>query len=320
MQLEVNPYGYIPTEWLGILGIILFSLALIAEIVQIVMIRDLLPLVPLIGTVGEIVGWIGRLYSHSHVFSNNSFLTNFIALCIAPVFYTAQIYTTLQYLVRIYGPDFSWLSPKLYTIVFVGSDIISLIVQAIGGAIAGSADQGSSTMKLGGNITLAGICFQLLSVMCFFIFGLDFASRYRKHKPYRTTVVAGSPEASDLNPEPSKSRKVGYQTLFISTVLVLIRSIYRVIELGDGWDGYVISHEVYFAVFDFIPMFITALLLLGTVGPMLEVRRGAKRGDDSLVNANDTQFTYVSSVNSKELSRNPSSNPMAPTIDEEKQV
>ena len=35
-----------------------------------------------------------------------------------------------------------------------------------------------------------------------------------------------------------------------SAACIIIRNFYRAIELSQGWNGYLITHEVYFAVLD----------------------------------------------------------------------
>ena len=44
-------------------------------------------------------------------------------------------------------------------------------------------------------------------------------------------------------------------SLYVVSALVIIRSIFRVVEYAQGHEGYLQSHEVFFYVFDSIPMF-----------------------------------------------------------------
>jgi len=54
------------------------------------------------------------------------------------VFFAAAIYLTLGRIVVVYGEDCSRLRPGTYTIIFLGCDVVSLVVQAVGGGIAAS--------------------------------------------------------------------------------------------------------------------------------------------------------------------------------------
>lgn len=45
------------------------------------------------------------------------------------------------------------------------------------------------------------------------------------------------------------------RTIYLSSGLIMIRSIVRVAEFIEGFDGQIMLHEVYLYVFDALPMF-----------------------------------------------------------------
>lgn len=92
-----------------------------------------------------------------------------IGLTIAPAFLSASIYLCLSRIIVIYGRTISRLRPATYTITFISFDLFSLILQAVGGAIAASTDD-SSSQQAGINIMIAGLAFQVASL--FFFIGL----------------------------------------------------------------------------------------------------------------------------------------------------
>lgn len=47
--------------------------------------------------------------------------------------------------------------------------------------------------------------------------------------------------------------------LYIVSILILIRSIVRVVEYLQGYDGYIMTHEVYLYIFDALVMFIAVV-------------------------------------------------------------
>lgn len=49
--------------------------------------------------------------------------------------------------------------------------------------------------------------------------------------------------------------------LYIASILILIRSIVRVVEYLQGYDGYLMKTEVFIYVFDALLMFVTMLVL-----------------------------------------------------------
>jgi hypothetical protein len=91
-----------------------------------------------LGLVTETAGYVARVLMHGNPFSRDYFLWYLITLTIGPVFLAAAIYLTLGRIVVVYGEDISRIRPRTYTTFFLGCDIVSLCVQAVGGGIAAS--------------------------------------------------------------------------------------------------------------------------------------------------------------------------------------
>jgi len=67
-------------------------------------------------------------------------------LILGPAFFSAWAYTILGYCIVQLGPAFSLLRPMLYLVIFIIADIISLVLQAIGGGGAAvKAKNGKNT-------------------------------------------------------------------------------------------------------------------------------------------------------------------------------
>lgn len=77
-------YGYVPTEWLGIVAIVLFSIILFAEFVQGIAMHSFLQIIPMIGTIGEIIGWAFRLKSSFTPEDKDPFIGQLVCLIITP--------------------------------------------------------------------------------------------------------------------------------------------------------------------------------------------------------------------------------------------
>lgn len=89
-----------------------------------------------------------------------------VPLTIGPAFLSAAIYLSLARLVVIHGPHLSRFAPQTYTRLFITSDIISLILQAAGGALAASGDD-LDMKQTGVNVMIAGLVFQVASLAVF---------------------------------------------------------------------------------------------------------------------------------------------------------
>jgi hypothetical protein len=111
--------------------------------------------------------------------------------------------------------------------------LISLVIQAIGGGMAATAVNSTPEGNTGPgtHVMVAGIIFQLASVTIFTVlFGIFFL-RVRKRAL-------------------SAKTKILLVATTISIIMIYIRSIYRTIELLQGWNGYLITHEAFFIVLD----------------------------------------------------------------------
>ncbi|EEB07052.2 hypothetical protein SJAG_02132 [Schizosaccharomyces japonicus yFS275] len=244
-------YGYTPTKWLNILAIICFGVCTVVNLIQIVQYRSGIPVLSFIGSLGEVIGWIARMYSASHITSTTitSYSIQYVTIMAFPVFYTAQMYITLKHLIIQYGPKYAFLRPRLYGLVFIINDVISMIIQFAGGGMAGGANGNAHLERIGSDIMLVGICFQLVMVLAFTASGVDFWYRYRHDKPYRTDD-ADNLENPKLHLTESKRRTISAHALWIASILVIIRSIYRVVELAQGWSGKIIKTEAYLGIFE----------------------------------------------------------------------
>jgi len=67
--------------------------------------------------------------------SQRRLLSQAVNLVIAPTPLVAANFILLGRIIRRLGPQYSRLTPRRYTIIFVSCDIISLLVQAMGGGI-----------------------------------------------------------------------------------------------------------------------------------------------------------------------------------------
>lgn len=106
-----------------------------------------------------------------------------ICLTIAPAFISASIYICLGRIVVIYGEDISRLRPRTYTIVFIICDVVSLLLQASGGAVTSIADADQADLAQAGiNTMIAGLSSQVVSLAIFMALCLDFAWKVRKNQ------------------------------------------------------------------------------------------------------------------------------------------
>lgn len=205
----------------------------------------------------EVIGWASRAYAAKCPYNSNAFLSQEVTLIIAPVFFSAALYVILGLLIVDLGRASSIISAKWYTVVFCTCDVISLVVQAVGGAMASTSDTDAQQTR-GTHIMVAGIAFQLGTMTLFGLMVGDFIRRI------------GSSRLGMKQAVTPRLRLV-LAAVLASFLMIYIRSIYRTIELAQGWNGYLITHEGYFIGLDAAIM-VVAVAVFIPVDPAVVMR------------------------------------------------
>ncbi|KAJ7053141.1 hypothetical protein C8F01DRAFT_1330344 [Mycena amicta] len=102
----------------------------------------------------------------------------------------------------------------------------------------------------GANIMLGGIGFQFAVIVIFSILVSDFLIRYLCDACWRSSS-SGSTSTLTRGTLTTRTKIVLSALCFSNvTVVLFIRSVYRIIELAGGWTGRIIHTQVYFDVLD----------------------------------------------------------------------
>ncbi|KAL8767796.1 MAG: hypothetical protein Q9209_005790 [Squamulea sp. 1 TL-2023] len=191
-------------------------------------------------------------------------------LTIAPAFLAADIYLTLSRIVVTFGPENSRIKPLSYPRFFIPCDILSLIFQALGGGMASAASHSNKNPETGNHIMITGLAFQVFTLLVFMLLCVDFV--------VRTVVRMNRMGEAALDPthvtlRRSMKFRVFLVALTLSTICIFIRSVFRVVELGEGWDGALIKNQTLFVVLEGV-MVTIAVLVLNAFYPGLCFREG----------------------------------------------
>jgi len=257
--LECGQVTFLPSLPGNLLYAILFGLILLAQIGLGVWYKTWGFMVGMFcGLALEVIGYIGRIMLHHNPFDFNNFLIYLIPLTIGPAFLSGSIYLCLARIIVTYGSQISRLKPRTYAIFFMCSDFLSLVLQAAGGAIAAIANT-PSLGNTGRYVMIAGLVLQVVSLGAFLALWLDFLLALRKVREdlrgRRFAVVRAGRNFKAFN-----------YALWLATILILIRSVYRVVELQGGFSGTVASNEAAFMVLEG-PMIILATFALTVFHP-----------------------------------------------------
>lgn len=127
-------------------------------------------------------------------------------------------------------------NPRIITFTFIPCDIISLVLQGTGGALSAGAETADGT-KVGVDVSKAGLIFQVVTLVFFIGLSADFLWALRKvHRQNGRRV--------------EKALKKMIAWLAAATALILVRCIFRIYELKDGYFAPAFRDEGTFIAFE----------------------------------------------------------------------
>lgn len=257
----------------------------------------------IIGGWFEVGGYIGRVLSTIDQWLLSYYIVQTLFLLVAPALFAASIYMTLGRIIHLVdGERHSLVRAKWLTKIFVAGDVLSFCTQGAGAGLmsGGTADK----LKTGENIVVGGLCLQILSFGLFTIVAIIFHRRILKsptHVTLRTQHTlqkrtwkekllgsskhskTTSPDGTNYEPNYASGASAGeavdwqkhLYALYVASMLILVRSLFRVIEYVMGNNGYLLKKEVFLYIFDAVLMFL-CMVWLNIVHPG-EIHSGRSR-------------------------------------------
>jgi hypothetical protein len=200
------------------------------------------------------IGYGGRILLYKNPFSFDGFIIQICCITISPVFFAAAIYVTLTRVSNYLGHEACRFPVKIYVWVFVPCDVVSLILQSVGGALSSTSVGGDKT---GEYLTLAGLSFQVFTLTVFTAMALDYLSRYISYRKSQQV---------DQRRFISTRLKIFGVFFSASIIFILIRCCYRIAELGQGYEGSLFHEEGLFIALESV-MVILAVFALNIAQP-----------------------------------------------------
>ena len=191
----------------------------------------------------EIIGYIGRMMAHNNTTTMGPYIVANMFILLAPTLFAASIYMVLGRIIRrVRAEHLSVIRVSRLTKTFVWGDILSFVVQG-----------NSSSLSVLGYpqwaevAVLAGLGIQLISFSIFWISAIVFERRIRR-EPTPESLLPGIPWKKAL------------YMLYAVSALIMVRSIFRIIEYVLGNEGYPMQHEWTLYVFDSVPMAVVMVI------------------------------------------------------------
>ncbi|WYZ39391.1 hypothetical protein EsH8_III_001305 [Colletotrichum jinshuiense] len=238
-------YRYDPSMAAAIIFIVLFFGITAFHTYQVIRTKTWFFIPFVLGGFCQWIGYIGRAVSstESPNWTVKPYIVQTLLLLVAPALYAASIYMILGRIILLTdGEVHSVIRRKWLTKLFVFGDVMSFILQGAGGGIMASGTL--EALEKGEHIVIGGLVVQIIFFSLFATTAAIFHKRLSRF-PTRKVLQAVIQWQTYLH------------VLYAASALILVRSVFRLIEYAQGNDGYLISHEVFLYVFDAVLMFAT---------------------------------------------------------------
>ncbi|KAJ9497271.1 hypothetical protein H2202_007075 [Exophiala xenobiotica] len=268
---EIDPYSYNPSLALSIIFTAIYLILSVCHMYLSLVyarkrpIRHKYTVCLFVAAVMSFVGWGMRIlsieYRHSWPMSIIWYACSQSCVVIAPVFVCASLYLLLTRLISFNLPAehkgqggggggrspqvFLRLSPKWLGYLFLISDLACFNAQGGGSSIAGAGSWKGTLRTIGIDVILVGLALQVVTFTGFLTVLAMFQSRVNSMKDVRLQ---------------SGAKKV-IRGVWIASILVQIRTVFRLAEFAMGDHGYLMTNEWCVYVFEGGPMVIATVIL-----------------------------------------------------------
>ncbi|QKX62190.1 uncharacterized protein TRUGW13939_09349 [Talaromyces rugulosus] len=225
-------------------------------------------LIMVVASAMESVGYIARCISTQNQQNQSIYVLQFSLTVLAPLLVAAFCYILFGRLTYLVIPRESrtwkviWVPPRFVTPIFVFFDILALFLQLIGAVMLTSTDatdaNAQDKINRGKDIALIGTIVQLAAFGLFTFVAVRFnftSKRFEKsvYQEYNNDSRYNTADEHTLQME-RETGDTNWRALLrvvnIATILVLVRTIYRLVEFTEGNKGYVNEHEWCIYIFD----------------------------------------------------------------------
>ncbi|PLB45131.1 RTA1 like protein [Aspergillus steynii IBT 23096] len=239
-------WQYVPSRAAAVIFLLLFLGATAFHVWKIWKLKTWFCICFAIGGFFEFIGYCARASAYDKTGRMMPFCIQNTFILLGPALFAASVYMVLgRIITAVRAEHHSLIRVNWLTKIFVLGDVLSFVVQGGAAGMMVSSDLAS----MGNNIVIAGLLIQVIMFGLFIVTAILFQMRMQK-----------SPTTESFNAELPWKSHLG--TLYMVSLLIMVRSIFRVVEFIMGHDGYLLSHEWTLYIFDALLMWI-AMVLFG---------------------------------------------------------
>ncbi|KAJ2377704.1 hypothetical protein IW150_001228 [Coemansia sp. RSA 2607] len=264
-------FTYTPVNVAPQVAASVFFIVAIVSIIQVIRARSALWMFILAGTaIAKSVGYVLRAVCISNA-SLGIYIGMTLFLLVSPNALALYNYRIVGVIARqsAVADVRALMRPKFITRGFFISDVFSFLLQSAGGGMMAT----ESMAKTGKYICIFGLAVQLLFLTAFTWITI----LIMKDRRYKVL-----PGPHDADGRSAKQRL--FVVVIVTTVLIFVRSIYRLIEFVDGYGGKIYGAEWAFYVFD-MAMILSIFLIYIVVYVGYHFPRDKKQSNEYLMHS-----------------------------------
>jgi len=218
--LSKNIYGYDPSHALDAIATVVWALLSITLLIQTLVTKKFFFLIVPIAGLFETIGYIIRFPSGNSPCNVGLYIFSYLLILVSPTCLAMGNYALVGRIIARTGHVHHFFTPKRVQYMFLFVDIFCLLLQCAGGGLMAQ----HSSFETGHRVVLLGIALALV-LFCFFLFLVVYVNlKVRK------------------NATEGEWLKI-FIALYATIVLIIIRSIYRLVEFAGGFHNSISTNE-----------------------------------------------------------------------------
>ena len=241
VEAEANYYHYIPTLAPAAIVLALFAMTTVLHLYQLVQTQTWFFLPLLVGGLFEVAGYASRIVNATEVpyhWDLPAYILQALLPLLAPALFAASIYIELGRIISLVdGWKHSLIKQKTLAPLFVLGDILSFLIQSSGAGLL--TKKKPDAAKAGSYIIIGALVIQLI----FFGFFVVVSSVFHRRLSRWPTICSDMPS----NQVPWRKHMM---VLYLTSTLILARSIYRMAVYAQGPQTNGLNSEVWGYCFD----------------------------------------------------------------------
>ncbi|KAH8888988.1 RTA1-domain-containing protein [Thozetella sp. PMI_491] len=239
---------YVPQLWASLLFLVFFTVLSALHAWRMAKTRTWFCIPFLVGGIFELLGYALRANAYNNTGKIMPYAFYAMATLLAPALFAASIYMTLGRLVcAVRAQSLLIIPEKWLTGLFVSGDVASFLVQ--GGGCGLMVMRDLRLVQIGEKVVVAGLAIQIIMFGLFGITAMVTQTRLRRS-------IAAQIDLKGSHWEQ------GFFMLYGVSLLIVVRSIFRLVEFIQGRAGYLLRTEWPALVFDATLMFLTMVVFL----------------------------------------------------------